>query len=84
MTFVHPGYQGIGVATALLETVQVAALNLNLAHIFTEASITARPFFERRGFVIVNPQMVEKRGQIFRNFKMTKFGIDCPAYRVSL
>jgi putative acetyltransferase len=72
MMFVHPGYQGIGVATALLETVQAAAVSLNRAKIFTEASITARPFFERRGFVVAGPQMVEKRGQTLRNFKMTK------------
>jgi putative acetyltransferase len=32
------------------------------AHVFTEASITGRPFFERRGFIVVGPQMVEKRG----------------------
>jgi putative acetyltransferase len=72
MMFVHPGYQGIGVATALLETVQAAALDLNLAKIFTEASITGRPFFERRGFVVIDPQRVEKRGQTFRTYKMTK------------
>src|ERR1700722_19559137 len=57
MMFVHPSYQGIGVATALLATVQVAARSLNLAKIFTEASITARPFFEKRGFFVVDPQM---------------------------
>ena len=72
MMFVHPDYQGLGVATALLKTVQDAARDLGLAEIFTEASITGRPFFERRGFVVVDLQVVEERGQTFKTFKMTK------------
>ena len=71
MMFVHPAHQGAGVATELLRTVETAARNLNLAHIFTEASITARPFFERRGFAVVTENF-EECGQLLRNFKMTK------------
>ncbi len=38
----------------------------------TEASITARPFFERCGFLLVAEQTVALRGQQFVNFRMEK------------
>jgi putative acetyltransferase len=52
--------------------VEAAARNQELPRIFTEASLTARPFFERRGFVVVAAQQVEKRGQTLANFRMEK------------
>ena len=72
MMFVDPDHQGKGVAALLLATVEAAARNQNLQRIFTEASLTARPFFERRGFVVVAAQQVEKRGQTLANFLMEK------------
>jgi putative acetyltransferase len=72
MMFVHPNHQGAGVATALLQRVELAAREQGLSRIFTEASITARSFFERRGFRIVAPQIVEIRGQRLTNFRMEK------------
>jgi putative acetyltransferase len=72
MMFVHPAHQGIGVATLLLETVEAAANLQGIARLFTEASITARPFFEKRGFSILESQRVEKRGQMLTNFRMQK------------
>jgi putative acetyltransferase len=72
MMFVHPAHQRQGVATALLATVEAAARERALAAIFTEASITARPFFERRGFAVAARQLVEIRGQRLANFRMRK------------
>jgi putative acetyltransferase len=72
MMFVHPAHQGIGVATLLLETVEAAARRQGLGRLFTEASITARPFFEKRGFSVEARQTVEKRGQALTNFLMVK------------
>jgi putative acetyltransferase len=72
MMFVHPAHQGVGVATALLERVETAARGQGLARIFTEASITARPFFERRGFRLLAAQIVRVRGQALANFRMEK------------
>ncbi len=72
MMFVDPRFQGRGVATALLERVEAEARSLSLSRIFTEASITARPFFERRGFRLIAPQTVELRGQRLVNFRMEK------------
>src|SRR5262249_40970432 len=72
MMFVHPCHQGVGVATALLETVEAAARELGLSRLFTEASITARPFFEARGFRVVTPQRVAIRGVALLNYRMDK------------
>ncbi|MGY5802584.1 GNAT family N-acetyltransferase [Rhizobium sp. LEGMi12c] len=72
MMFVSPDYQGKGVAGLLLATVENAALKQGFQRIFTEASLTARPFFERKGFVVMTAQQVEKRGQILPNFLMEK------------
>ncbi|MFK0163847.1 GNAT family N-acetyltransferase [Rhizobium sp. NPDC090279] len=72
MLFVSPDYQGKGVASLLLATVERTAREQGFQRIFTEASLTARPFFERNGFAVVTAQQVEKRGQILSNFLMEK------------
>ena len=72
MMFVHPEFQGVGVATRLLRRVEEEALRLGCGRIYTEASRTARPFFERQGFRMVARQIVEKRGQSLENFLMEK------------
>lgn len=43
-----------------------------LGRIFTEASITARPFFERQGFRVVREQTVSRQGVSMINFVMEK------------
>jgi putative acetyltransferase len=72
MMFVHPGYQGIGAAGLLLAVIEADARRQGLRRIFTEASLTARSFFERRGFAVLASQTVEKRGQRLTNFRMEK------------
>jgi putative acetyltransferase len=62
----------MGVASALLGAVEASARAQGLPEIFTEASLTARPFFEQRGFSVLAAQLVEKRGQILKNFRMKK------------
>ncbi|HEY4921438.1 MAG TPA: hypothetical protein VII40_15150 [Xanthobacteraceae bacterium] len=37
-----------------------------------EASITARPFFEHRGFRVIAPQRVMRWAQEFLNYRMDK------------
>jgi putative acetyltransferase len=70
--YVHPEYEGRGVASALLNRLEDAARCQGLTKLFTEASITAKPFFERRGFEVLTAQVVEFRGEKFTNFKMEK------------
>ena len=70
--YVHHEYQGRGIASALLDQIEAEALRLGLRRLYTEASITAEPFFRARGFSMVRPQVVEVRGHTFRNFVMEK------------
>jgi putative acetyltransferase len=48
--YVHKGYQGQSIASALVDMLESEAKILNLLEIDTEASITAKPFFENRGY----------------------------------
>jgi len=72
MLFTHPGHQRCGVATALLQRLEQAVADRALPAIFTEASITARPFFSRQGFRMIEAQQVGVRGQPFINYRMRK------------
>ena len=72
MTYVHPERQRIGVASALLATLEAEARRCGVSLLNVEASITSRPFFERRGYVVLTPQIVRARGQDFLNYRMSK------------
>ena len=72
MLFVHADHQGKGVARALLDHILARAHEQGIDRLFTEASITARQFFERSGFEVIKSQDVELRGQTFRNYRMVK------------
>jgi putative acetyltransferase len=72
MLYVHSDHARRGVASALLRRVEAVARAQGLEWLRTEASVTARPFFERRGFRVVAPQLVTLRGQTFVNDRMAK------------
>jgi GNAT superfamily N-acetyltransferase len=72
MLYVHHEYQGCGIASALLDRIEAEARRFGLRRLYTEASITAEPFFLTRGFNLVRPQLVEVRGQTFRNYVLEK------------
>jgi GNAT superfamily N-acetyltransferase len=64
--------QGRGVATALVAAIETEARKIGLPRLHTDASITARAFFERRGFALIAPQSVVVRGVTLTNFRMQK------------
>lgn len=66
--YVHSDYQGKRVATAICEQLEQAVQG----SIVTHASITARPFFENRGYKVVKEQQVERQGIFLTNFVMEK------------
>ncbi|MFD2114638.1 GNAT family N-acetyltransferase [Paenibacillus yanchengensis] len=70
--YVHHCYQGQGIATALVDRLENEAKKINLLEIATDASITAKQFFERRGFMTTCPQTVERKGVKLINYKMIK------------
>jgi putative acetyltransferase len=72
MLYVHADHQGTGIASRLLRTVETSAHTRGLLRLFTEASITARPFFERRGFRVIARQKIRRWAQEFINYRMDK------------
>lgn len=66
--YVHSDYQRKGIATAICEQLEQAVQG----NIVTHASITARPFFENRGYKVVKEQQVERQGIFLTNFTMEK------------
>ncbi len=63
---------GRGVGSLLYAAAEERAIELGLTRIFTEASITARPFFERRGFSVLRQNSVVRGGAELTNFSMEK------------
>lgn len=70
--YCHKDYQGVGVGTSLLSAIEEEAQSRGITRLFTEASITAKPFFTKRGFVVLEEQTVERRNVIFINYRMEK------------
>lgn len=70
--FVGKDFQHIGIATALLHAVEQHAKSKGQTHMHTEASITARPFFERRGYRVEKVQMAKANRLHMRNYVMSK------------
>lgn len=74
--FVHHDHQREGLASLICHRLEFEAYQLGISRIFTEASITARPFFEKMGFKELFPQEKEVRGVLLKNYVMEK---DLPA-----
>lgn len=69
--FVHKDYQNIGVASRLLTHIEEYAQQINLKELTADVSITAKPFFERKGYIVLQQQTVDI-GVKMINFKMKK------------
>ncbi len=66
--YVHADYQGRRIATALCDQLEQTVPG----KIVTHASITAKPFFEKRGYRVIKEQQVERQGVFLTNFVMEK------------
>lgn len=64
--YVHKDYQRQGIATAICDKLEAAVQG----KIVTHASITARPFFEKRGYKVIKEQRVERQGIFLTNYIM--------------
>ncbi|MGN0447666.1 MAG: GNAT family N-acetyltransferase [Acutalibacteraceae bacterium] len=66
--YVHSYYQGKGIATAICNQLEQAVQG----DITTHASITARPFFEKRGYSVIKEQKAIRNGITLTNFLMER------------
>lgn len=67
--YVHRDFQRRGAASALCDALEGA---IKAERIVTHASITARPFFERRGYRVIQAQRVVRHGVSMTNYRMEK------------
>lgn len=67
--YVHADHQRQGIATALCDALEAQLPGYTFT---THASITARPFFENRGYVVLREQQVQRRGVWLTNYVMQK------------
>ena len=72
-TYTHPDFQGNGVASALYERLLMEAKHKNINRLYVEASLIAKPFFERHGFSVVKKNEVERSGITLINFTMEHY-----------
>ena len=70
--FVHKDFQRQGIASLLYREIENYARERNFHEITSEVSITARPFFEKQGF-LVNEEWKRKANKLrLTNYKMSK------------
>ena len=66
--FVHKDYQREGIASAICDQLEQAVQGRK---IITHASITAKPFFEKRGYKVVKEQRAQRQGMYLTNYLMS-------------
>lgn len=66
--FIHANYQRQGVATSICDNLEQAVQG----NVVTHASITAKPFFEKRSYKVIKEQQIERQGIFLTNFIMKK------------
>lgn len=70
--YCHKTYQRCGVGKQIYQAIEAQAIELSMSRLFTEASITAKPFFQRMGFSVIKAQEVTRRSETFINYAMEK------------
>lgn len=71
--YVHKDYQGKGIAKMISAEIENYAQKNNLSKILVDSSITAKPFFQNRGYEILKENAVKRCGQILINYTMRKY-----------
>ena len=70
--FVHKDFQGKGIAIMLLNEIEQYAITNGIMRITSEVSFTARPFFEKRGYIVEEEQKRKANQLSLTNFWMAK------------
>ncbi|KFL33156.1 histone acetyltransferase [Sulfurospirillum sp. SCADC] len=70
--YTHPTYQKCGVMRSLYTYVENVAEQKGIKRLYLEASIVAKPFFERRGFITLKRNEIKRNGQMIVNYSMEK------------
>jgi len=74
--YVHHQWQGQGIGSLLIKKIELEAKKQHISLLFSEASITAMPFFKAKGFIVIREQERFYNGYKFKQFYMEKNLID--------
>lgn len=67
--YVHKDYQGRGIGTAICSELE---RSVSVTEIHVHVSVTAKAFFEKRGYIAVKKQQAVRRGVYLTNYVMIK------------
>ena len=71
--YVHKDFQRRGIAAALVDELERCARKSGILSFETYASITARPFFEKQGYIVEEENRIIRDGTTLVNYKMVKY-----------
>lgn len=71
--YVHYAFQRMGIATAICDELEKS---VNSTKIITHASVTAKSFFEKRGYKTVKEQQVQRH-----NIYLTNYVMELPSFK---
>jgi putative acetyltransferase len=70
--YVHKNFQRQGIANMLFSKIEQEAINRQATTLNSDVSLTARPFFEKMGFKVLETQRNIMGGVEIINYKMNK------------
>ncbi|WP_191600849.1 GNAT family N-acetyltransferase [Marinomonas algicola] len=68
--YVHRDYQRQGIANALFTYARKEAIKSGYKTLYVDASLLAKPFFEKRGFKVESENIVKRNHQELINYSM--------------
>ena len=68
--YINPDFKRRGIMTRMVEHAITTCFDLNIRRMYVDASICAKPMFEKVGFLVVEEHMVNINGVELLNYKM--------------
>lgn len=72
LLYIHKDYQRQGIADRLYQEIELEAKKRGVTELISDVSITALPFFEKKGFTILKENIITIKGVELINYKMSK------------
>jgi putative acetyltransferase len=70
--YCHHEFQGQGIGSTLFAALEKEARKSAILEMYSNVSITARPFFEAMGFSVEKEQVVQIKDQKLKNYRMVR------------
>lgn len=70
--YCHHEFQGHGVGNTLFDALVKEAQECGILEMYSNVSITARPFFEAMGFSVEKEQNIQMQDQKLKNYRMVR------------